>query len=111
MQAKLLRHLVPTGRLAEIALAPAGSFTPARAAPDVVIYTIPTSICSQRVRMVLEEKGVAYRNHTINIPDFENLQPWYLKINPRGLVPTIKVGDEALFDSATIMRFVDKYFN
>jgi glutathione S-transferase len=112
MQAKLLRHLVPTGRIAEIALASPGSFAPSLAKQgDVVIYTIPTSICSQRVRLALEEKGVAYRDQTISIPDLENLRPWYLQLNPRGLVPTITVGDESLFDSATIMRFVNNFFD
>lgn len=111
MQAKYMRHLTPPDDLLEIAHAMPETVTPVVSAGlDVTIYTLPTSICSQRVRLTLEEKGVPYRDHSVNIREFENLQPWYVAMNPRGLVPTLKFGDRTLFDSLTIMLFIDNYF-
>ena len=42
---------------------------------NVTIYTIPPSLCSQRVRMTLLEKHIAYREHTIDTASGENLTP------------------------------------
>jgi tetrachloro-p-hydroquinone reductive dehalogenase len=111
MQAKHLRHIVPPQELIDIAHARPADVQPVDPATlPITIYTIPTSICSQRVRLTLEEKGVAYTDYSMNMPEFENLQPWYLVLNPRGLVPTLTFGDRAIFDSMTIMLFVDNYF-
>ncbi len=111
MQAKLLRQITPPEDLVRIAYDGLGGAPATSAADlDVTIYTIPTSICSQRIRLTLEEKQVPYTDYSVNIREMENLQPWYLEMNPRGVVPTLKFGERALFDSLTIMLFVDAYF-
>ena len=33
-------------------------------------------------------------------------EPWYLAINPRGLVPALKVGDEIIIESGIITQFL-----
>ena len=73
-------------------------------------YTIPPSLCSQRVRMVLLEKRIPYTEHTVNIADGENLAPAYIAMNPRAVVPTMAFDDRVIFDSATIMRFANNWF-
>ena len=111
MQAKHLRHIVPPQDLIDIAFASPADVQPVDPATlAITIYTIPTSICSQRVRLTLEEKGIAYTDYSVNMQESENLQPWYLALNPRGLVPTLRFGDRVIFDSMTIMLFVDNYF-
>ena len=111
MQAKHLRGIVPSQDLLDIAHADPGTVRPVDPVPlAVTLYSIPTSICSQRVRLTLEEKGVPYTDRTVNVREMENLQPPYLALNPRGLVPTLTFGDRAIFDSMTIMLFVDNYF-
>lgn len=111
MQAKLLRHIQPAEDLREIAAALPGSVTPVDpAGMDLTIYTVPTSICSQRVRMTMGEKQLRYTERTVNGHAMENLQPWYLKINPRGLVPALTFDDRSIFDSKTMMTFIDNYF-
>jgi glutathione S-transferase/GST-like protein len=39
--------------------------------------------------MALEEKGVAWTSRYIDLFAFDQLQPEYLAINPKGVVPTL----------------------
>lgn len=111
MQAKLLRHIQPSEHLREIADAMPNKVIPVNPAEmELTIYTVPTSICSQRVRITMEEKHLCYQEKTVNGHAMENLQPWYLKINPRGLVPALTFGEQSIFDSLTMMTFIDNYF-
>ena len=65
-QALNLRRFMPDDDLLAIARArPATTPKHDGTAADVIIYTIPTSICSQRLRMTLLEKGVPYTDRTV----------------------------------------------
>ena len=77
---------------------------------NVTIYTIPPSLCSQRVRMTLREKRVPYAEHVVQSVKGENLTPAYIAINPRALMPTMTFNDRSIFDSATMMRFIENWF-
>lgn len=78
---------------------------------EPLLYNIPPSLCSQKVRLALVEKGVTFRNHWLDIgPSAENYEPWYVKLNPKCVVPTLVCGDEVITDSAVIMRYVAEEF-
>lgn len=58
----------------------------------------------QRVWTVLEEKGIAYQYVEVNPYDKpESL----LKLNPRGLVPTLKYENKPLYESTVICEFLE----
>jgi hypothetical protein len=48
-----------------------------------------TSSCSQKLRIVLGLKGVDWTGHLVSLPKAENATPWFMGINPRGLVPVL----------------------
>lgn len=76
---------------------------------DVVLYDHAASICSQMARLALVEKGVAYRRHSIDIMQTnEQFEPWYVALNPRAVVPTLKVGDEVTTDTIRIVGKVQQ---
>lgn len=77
---------------------------------EVTLYHFGPSLCSQKVRLVLHEKGVRWREELINLTAEENLAPSYMRINPRGVVPTLIDGDNKIFDSRTIMLYLDRNF-
>lgn len=80
-------------------------------ASDPVLYGFPGSLCSQKVRLALAEKQVAYENRFVDIElRLVNYEPWYLRLNPRGVVPTLVHGDRVVTDSAQIIRYVDGAF-
>ena len=52
------------------------------------LYHYGESLCSQMVRLVLEEKQIAYKSHHMHLElTGENLSRAYKKINPKVVVP------------------------
>ena len=79
---------------------------------DVLLYNIPPSLCSQKVRLTLVEMGVPFRNHWLDIGlTAENYEPWYVKLNPKCVIPTLVHGDKVVTDSLVIMRYVAENFD
>ena len=82
--------------------------------PDakVTLYHFPTSLYCQEVRLALAEKGVAWEGVSVNIgPNHEHFAPWYAKMNPRLVVPTLEVDGTIVTDANDIVRFVDARFD
>lgn len=74
------------------------------------LYHSPISTCSQKVRMVLAEKGLAWTPHHIQFNQGDHLSDWYLKINPNGVVPTLLHDGRVVTDSSVINEFLDEVF-
>ncbi|MDX8387511.1 MAG: glutathione S-transferase family protein [Ghiorsea sp.] len=76
----------------------------------ITLYHNPLSVCSMKTRLVLEEKGLAWEGREIDIVHKqEQLEPWYLKLNPKGVVPTLSHANgetKVITNSATIIRYV-----
>lgn len=77
---------------------------------DVILYHADYSTCSQKVRMALAEKSVAYRSEQLSFRKEEQLDSEYLKINPNGVVPTLVHGGHVITDSSCILEYVDEVF-
>lgn len=71
------------------------------------LFHFPASLCSQKVRLALLEKGVAWHSRPVNLLRDANLDPAYVQINPRAVVPTLQAGELTVIDSATILEFID----
>ena len=79
---------------------------------DVTLFAFPPSHCSQKVRLALAEKHVAYTNRFVDIElRLQNFEPDYLRLNPRGVVPTLVHGEKVVTDSAKIIRYIDDAFD
>jgi glutathione S-transferase len=79
--------------------------------PDLVLYGFPGSLCSQKVRLALAEKSLAYDNRFIDIElKLTNFEPWYLKLNPKGVVPTLVHDDQVVTNSVRILEYIDEAF-
>jgi glutathione S-transferase len=74
------------------------------AAPKITFYTSYICPYAQRINIVLEELGLQYERVQI---DLSVPRPqWYLDINPRGLVPSLKYNDEVLTESLIVSQFL-----
>jgi glutathione S-transferase len=71
------------------------------------LYTHPLSPCAQKVRMVLAEKNLDWQRRHISLADKENLEPWYLKLNPLGVVPTLVDGGRPVIESSIICEYLE----
>ena len=77
----------------------------------VTVYGFYGSFCTQKVYLALAEKGVQARRRLVNIgPPMENYEPWYARLNPQMVVPTLEHDGEVICDSARIIRYIDESF-
>lgn len=78
----------------------------------VTLYHIPPSYYSQIARLVLAEKGVPWRSQYVvpGPPIFETYQPWYMRLNPMGTVPTLVDKNKILTETIDIARYLDANF-
>lgn len=56
--------------------------------------------------IALEELGVAYDVHPVDLAAGEQRQPAYLRVNPRGRVPTLAVDGEAVTEVLAILTYL-----
>ena len=68
------------------------------------------SSCSQKLRIFLNLKGIPWQSHPIDLPGNENMQPWFLGINPRGLVPVLIDDGAVHIESNDIIQYLEKKF-
>src|SRR5207302_7404072 len=55
----------------------------------LTLYNAPQSTCSQRVRFVLNAKGLTFAEKKLDLLAGDQLKPDYLRLNPNGVVPTL----------------------
>lgn len=74
---------------------------------QIELYHFWDSFCSFKVRICLEEKGLSWTGHYIDLMAFENLQPDYLAVNKKAVVPTLRHDGTLIPESSIINEFLD----
>ncbi len=75
------------------------------------LYHGITSVCSIKVRIGLAEIGLDYESIVLDLPNGDQHNPDYLKLNPAGVVPTLVDEDLVLFESSLIIEYLDREYN
>ncbi len=65
------------------------------------------SSCSQKVRILLNEKNIDWESHHVNLRKHQYVTSWFLSINPRGVVPVLVHDGVVHVESSDIMEYVD----
>jgi len=68
------------------------------------------SSCSQKLRIFLNLKKIPWQSHPIDLPANENIQPWFLGINPRGLVRVLVYDGAVHIEINDIIQYLEKEF-
>ena len=68
------------------------------------------SSCSQKLRIFLNLKGIKWESHVVDLHSNENFRPWFLGINPRGLVPVLVHDGAVHIESNDIITYLEKTF-
>jgi len=71
------------------------------------LYHNDMSVCSQKVRLVLHEKGLKPKEHALNLRLGESMTPVYLKLNPNGVVPTLIDRGRPIIESTVINEYLE----
>lgn len=74
------------------------------------LYHNNMSVCAQKVRVVLAEKGLKPTEHHLNLRAGESHTPDYLKLNPKGVVPTLIDNGEPIIESTVISEYLDEVY-
>lgn len=74
------------------------------------LYHNNMSVCAQKVRLVLREKGLEATEHHLNLRKGDQLTPDYLKLNPNGVVPTLIHDGRPVIESTLIAEYLDEAF-
>ena len=75
---------------------------------DIILYHGLASTCSKKVRLSLYEKGVAFESRLLDLQKFEQHEPAYLAVNPKGVVPTLVHRGVPIVESSIIIEYVDE---
>src|SRR5258708_12254153 len=74
---------------------------------QLMLYHYPMSICSQKVRLCLAELQLPYEGRVVDIGfGMENFEPWYVRLNSAGVVPTLRDGQRIVTNSAKILHYL-----
>ncbi len=74
------------------------------------LYHTGRSNCSSRVRLLIEEKGLAWTSHHVDLYARENVSEEYFGINPKGVVPTVVLDGEVVVESNDILLWLEDRF-
>jgi len=73
------------------------------------LYHSINSVCAQKVRIALNEKGQRAKDHIMTLRGDQH-EPAYLKLNPSGVVPTLIHDGESIIESSLILYYIDEVF-
>ncbi|KAI8725658.1 hypothetical protein NCS52_00137400 [Fusarium sp. LHS14.1] len=71
---------------------------------DIILYTNHRCPFAHRAHITLAELGLSYKEEIIDLDTPRT--PEYLKVNPRGLVPSISYNGEIITESAIVAQFL-----
>src|SRR3954453_14942273 len=76
----------------------------------LTLYDYGNSVCCQKVRITLREKGLDWEAIRVDLFASEQYDPRYLKLNPKGVVPTLVHDDKPVIESTLICEYLDETF-
>ena len=71
------------------------------------LYHNIISTCSQKVRLVLAEKNIAFTSELLDLQRGDQFKPAYLELNPNAVVPTLEDGGRIYTESTLINEYLD----
>jgi glutathione S-transferase len=76
----------------------------------LTLYDFGNSVCCQKVRVTLVEKGLSWEARRVDLFKTEQYDPTYLKLNPKGVVPTLVHDGRPIIESTLICEYLDETF-
>jgi glutathione S-transferase len=76
---------------------------------DYVLYHLPGA-CSRVTMAALEQCGVDYADHPVNLMKGEQHSPAFRAVNPRGKIPALVADGQVLAENAAIQWYLHRSF-
>ena len=76
---------------------------------SLTLYHFNNSVCSQKIRMVFREKDITdWESKEVDLFKGEQFYPEYLRLNPKGVVPTLVHDERVMTESTLIAEYLDE---
>ena len=76
----------------------------------LTLYHYANSVCSEKVRLALDEKGLKWESCEVDLFSGEQFDAEYLKLNPKAVVPTLIHDGKVLPESTLICEYIDDVY-
>ena len=76
----------------------------------LTLYDFGNSVCCQKVRITMRAKGLDWEPIKVDLFKTEQYDPKYLKLNPKGVVPTLVHDGKAVIELTLICEYIDETF-
>lgn len=76
----------------------------------LTLYDFGNSVCCQKVRITLCAKDLDWESVHVDLFRSEQYDPKYLKLNPKGVVPTLVHDGKPVIESTLICEYLDEVF-
>ena len=73
----------------------------------LILYDNPLSINAQKVRLVMAEKGIAFKSIILDLQAGDQFDPDFKKLNPAAQVPALRDGDKLFTESTVISEYLE----
>ncbi len=73
----------------------------------MILYDYPRAPNPMRVNLFINEKKIKIKRIHIDLSKHQNLKPSFLKLNPWGTVPFLRVNNQTISESMAICKFLD----
>jgi hypothetical protein len=73
------------------------------------LYHSINSVCAQKVRIALAEKGLSYKEHLMRLGG-DQFDRAYMTLNPNAVVPTLIHDGQVVIESSVILYYLDDAF-
>ena len=77
---------------------------------ELILYDFGNSVCCQKVRITLRAKALEWRAIRVDLFTAAQYDPEYLKLNPKGVVPTLVHDGKPVIESTLICEYIDAAF-
>jgi len=72
----------------------------------MILYDYPRAPNPMRVNLFINEKKIKIKRIHIDLSKHQNLKPSFLKLNPWGTVPFLRVNNQTISESMAICKFL-----
>ena len=73
--------------------------------PVIELYHSINSVCAQKVRIALAEKGLSYKEHLMRLGG-DQFDPAYMRLNPNAVLPTLIHDGQVVIESSVILYYL-----
>jgi glutathione S-transferase len=77
---------------------------------SLILYDFGNSVCCQKVRITLCAKGLEWEAVPVDLFKAAQYDPKYLRLNPKGVVPTLVHDGKPVIESTLICEYIDQTF-